>query len=102
MKHPHILEFKGAFLTSRHLALIMEYVEGETLDVSLCMAVWHACMPVRRTHDDGHGTSEYAPSLRSAWVNTQNLLSCTHRAFWRNVEAAWWRPWPALSSNSSF
>ena len=56
MKHPHIVEFKGAFLTPRYLALIMEYVEGETLDVSLCMAVHAetgglACM----AHGDGYG-----------------------------------------------
>ncbi len=30
--HPHILEFKEAFLTSKYLAFVMEYVEGETLE----------------------------------------------------------------------
>ena len=31
--HPHIVEMKGAFLTPYYLALVMEYVEGETVEV---------------------------------------------------------------------
>jgi len=31
--HPHIVEMKGAFLTPFYLALVMEYVEGETIEV---------------------------------------------------------------------
>lgn len=31
--HPHIVEMKGAFLTPYFLALVMEYVEGETVEV---------------------------------------------------------------------
>ncbi|GAX83181.1 hypothetical protein CEUSTIGMA_g10607.t1 [Chlamydomonas eustigma] len=30
--HPHIVEMKGAFLTPYYLALVMEYVEGETVE----------------------------------------------------------------------
>jgi serine/threonine protein kinase len=33
--HPHIVEMKGAFLTPYYLALVMEYVEGETLEVKI-------------------------------------------------------------------
>ena len=33
--HPHIVEFKEAFLLPRHLAIVMEYVEGETLELFL-------------------------------------------------------------------
>ena len=32
--HPHIVELKGAFLTPHYLALILEHVEGETVEVS--------------------------------------------------------------------
>ena len=31
--HPHIVEMKGAFLTPFYLAVVMEYVEGETIEV---------------------------------------------------------------------
>ncbi|KAL6752911.1 kinase-like domain-containing protein [Haematococcus lacustris] len=34
-KHPHVVEFKEVFLTSRYLAEVLEYVEGETLQVFL-------------------------------------------------------------------
>ena len=34
MRHPHILEFKGVFLTQRCIAFVLEYVEGETIEVS--------------------------------------------------------------------
>ncbi|KIY95352.1 hypothetical protein MNEG_12611 [Monoraphidium neglectum] len=30
-RHPHIVEFREVFLTSSHLAVVMEYVEGENL-----------------------------------------------------------------------
>lgn len=30
-KHPHVVEFKEVFLTSRFLGEVLEYVEGETL-----------------------------------------------------------------------
>lgn len=31
--HPHIVEFKAAFLTPHYLALVTEYIEGETIEV---------------------------------------------------------------------
>ncbi len=34
-KHPHIVEFKEVFVTPRYLAEVLEYVEGETLQVFL-------------------------------------------------------------------
>jgi serine/threonine-protein kinase SRK2 len=30
-RHPHIVEFREAFLTPLHLAVVMEFVEGENL-----------------------------------------------------------------------
>ena len=44
VKHPHVVEFKGAFLTPRYLAFIMEYVEGETIEVGVPATVLNACM----------------------------------------------------------
>lgn len=28
LQHPHIISFKGVFLTNKHLALVMELAEG--------------------------------------------------------------------------
>ena len=33
--HPHIVEFREAFLLPKHLAIVLEYVEGETLELFL-------------------------------------------------------------------
>ena len=33
--HPHIMELKGAFLTPLHIAFVLEYVEGETIEVGV-------------------------------------------------------------------
>lgn len=33
--HPHVVEFKEAFLMRDHLAIVMEYVEGETVETFL-------------------------------------------------------------------
>lgn len=32
--HPHIVELREIFLTQQHLAIVTEYVDGETLEVS--------------------------------------------------------------------
>lgn len=33
--HPHIVEFREAFILPNHLAIVLEYVEGETLELFL-------------------------------------------------------------------
>ena len=35
-KHPHVVGFKEVFLTPKYLAVVVEYIEGETLQVMLC------------------------------------------------------------------
>ena len=37
--HPHIVEMRGAFLTPFYLALVMEYVEGETIEASAKLVI---------------------------------------------------------------
>lgn len=32
--HPHIVELREILLTQQHLAIVTEYVDGETLEVS--------------------------------------------------------------------
>jgi hypothetical protein len=34
-RHPHIVDWRGAFLTPTHLGLVTEYVDGEDLQVFL-------------------------------------------------------------------
>ncbi len=42
-KHPHIVEFKEVFATPQYLAEVVEYVEGETLQVNTGVRVNPAC-----------------------------------------------------------
>ena len=70
--HPHIVEMKGAFLTPYYLALVMEYVEGETVEVGYGYQGGSE-RPVERRESDVEGSKLEsmgpAMSVEPQWQN---------------------------------
>jgi hypothetical protein len=54
--HPHIVEVKEVFLTPCYFAMVMEHVEGETLEVRALLARQTTLLP---------SEPPYAPSMHS-------------------------------------